>query len=129
MLSSRATMLTLIGLVPPLMIFWGFVLRSRRQAHVPVMIAAIVADIGVVIAVEFERHVLQRASAGGLYPLLRFHIFLAVLSFVMYAVAAFTGWRIWQGTGGRRLHRANGVILLGVRSMVSITSAMIAYCA
>jgi uncharacterized membrane protein YozB (DUF420 family) len=120
-------MLTFIGLIPPLMIFWGFVQRYRRQTHVPIMIAAILADIGVVIAVEVERHVLQRTSAGGLYPLLRFHIFLALLSFAMYFVAAYTGWRIWKGTGGRRLHRANGVILLGVRSMVSITSAMIAY--
>lgn len=127
MLSFRATMLTLIGMIPPVLIFWGFALRFQRKKHVPVMIAAIISDIAVVAAVEYYRRVVERAAAGGLYPLLRFHIFLAVLSFVMYSVAVVTGWRIWKGTGGRRLHRANGVILLGVRSMVSITSAMIAF--
>lgn len=127
MVCCRATMLTLIGLIPPVLIVWGFVMRYQRKKHVPVMIAAIVSDLAVVVAVEYYRRVIERASAGGLYPLLRFHIFLAVLSFVMYGIAVVTGWRIWKGTGGRRLHRANGVILLGVRSMVSITSAMIAF--
>jgi hypothetical protein len=122
-----ATMLTIVGCLPPVLIFYGFVLRYLRARHVPIMISAILADFVVVGLVEHQRRVVERASAGGLDPLLRFHIFLAVTSFVMYAVAAYTGWRIWRGTGGRRVHRANGVILLGVRSLVSITSMMVAF--
>lgn len=120
-------MLTAVGCIPPLLIFYGFWLRFQRSPHVKVMIAAIVSDIAVVGLVEYQRHVVERANAGGLDPLLRFHIFLAVLSFMMYGVATVTGWRIWRGTGGRRMHRANGVLLLGVRSLVSITSAIVAF--
>lgn len=120
-------MLTAVGCIPPLLILYGFYLRYRRVPHVKVMIGAILADFMVVGFVEYRRHVVERAGAGGLDPLLRFHIFLAVLSFVMYGIATVTGWRIWRGTGGRRFHRANGVLLLGVRSLVSITSAIVAF--
>jgi hypothetical protein len=119
--------LTIVGCIPPILIFWGFVLRYQRRKHVPMMIAAILADFCVVGLVEFERHVVERASHGGLDPLLRFHIFLAISSFVMYGFATWTGYKIWQGTGGRRFHRANGVLLLGVRSLVSLTSAIVAF--
>lgn len=120
-------MLMIVGFVPVVLIIYGFWLRYNEQRHVPVMIAAILSDIVVVALVEYQRRVVERASHGGLDPLLRFHIFLALLSFSMYAVAAVTGWRIWKGSKSRRLHRANGVILLGVRSLVSITSVMVGF--
>lgn len=120
-------MLFALGLIPPLMMFYGFWLRYRTQPHVRVMIGAIVADLLVIGTIEAQRRVVERASHGGLDPLLRFHIMLAVTSCLMYVVATWTGWKIWKGTGGRRVHRANGVLLLGVRSLVSITSAMVAF--
>lgn len=120
-------MLIAVGCIPPLLILYGFWLRFQRAPHVKIMVGAILADCLVVGLVEAQRHVVGRAAAGGLDALLRFHIFLAITSFVMYGVATVTGWRIWKGTGGRRLHRANGVLLLGVRSLVSITSAMVAF--
>ena len=120
-------MLIVVGCLPPLLIYYGFWLRYRQKYHVPVMIAAILADFVVVGLVEHARNVVHKATHDGLDPLLRFHIFLAVSSFAMYAVASLTGWRIWRGTCGRRLHRANGVVLLGVRSLVTITSMMLPF--
>ena len=119
-------MLTAVGTIPVLLMLYGFWLRYRQRYHVPVMIAAILADFGVVWLVEHQRRVVERASAGGLDPLLRFHILCAVSSFAMYAIATWTGVQIWRGRKSRRVHRANGVIVLGVRSLVSITSAIIA---
>lgn len=120
-------MLFALGCIPPLIIFYGFWLRYKAQPHVRVMITAIVVDLLVIGFIEFRRRVVERASHGGLDPLLKFHISLAMLSIVMYVIATWTGWKIWKGTGGRRVHRANGVLLLGVRSLVSITSAMVAF--
>lgn len=124
---SERPMLFALGCIPPLIIFYGFWLRYKAQPHVRVMITAIVVDLLVIGFIEFRRRVVERASHGGLDPLLKFHISLAMLSIVMYVIATWTGWKIWKGTGGRRVHRANGVLLLGVRSLVSITSAMVAF--
>lgn len=121
-------MLTAVGCIPPLIIFYGFWLRYRRLPHVRVMICAILADFVAVGIIEARRHVVEVATTRHeLDPLLRFHIMLAITSFVMYGIAAWTGWKIWANKGGRRVHRANGVILLGVRSLVSITSAIVAF--
>ena len=119
-------MLTAVGFIPPLLMLYGFWLRYQKKFHVPVMIAAIIADFGVVALVEHQKKVVERASGGGLDPLLKFHILMAITSFTLYAVLAWTGVLMWKGKSGRRVHRTNGVIVLCTRSLVSLTSAIIA---
>lgn len=120
-------MLFAVGCIPAVLIIYGFWLRYQRKPHVGIMISAILADLVAIGLVQGNRHVVQRASAGGLDPLLKVHILLATSSIVMYGIATWTGWKIWKGSKSRRVHRANGVLLLGVRSLVSITSAIVAF--
>ncbi|MCP4246476.1 MAG: hypothetical protein GY778_05455 [bacterium] len=80
MASAAACVLLIVGVLS----------RHRRNIHIPLMIAAIVIDLAIVLVIEFGRGALQQAQAR-MGPLMITHIALSVAVLVGYGIQVFTG--------------------------------------
>lgn len=84
----------------------GFANRGRRRVHIPMMIAAFTADMGLVLYLEFTRDAIGTAlhTHSGL---MRFHVGLSVVVVLLYLGQIYSGIRkarnrrgFWHGKGG-----------------------------
>jgi len=103
----------------------GLHYRHRRRVHIPIMLGCFAVDLANVVYIEVRRGAggkggttLGTAGEWGL----QFHIAVSVLTLLGYAVALYTGIRLWRAHGGRRLHRANAAAFLMARVLNYVTS-------
>jgi hypothetical protein len=104
----------------------GACLHKKRHIHVPLMVTGILADLTVVIILEFNRGAIAKAierSSTQSEILFKIHLATAIITLVGYGIALYTGRRLYTGHESiRPFHRFNAKVVLLTRTIVSITS-------
>ncbi|MBI3096654.1 MAG: hypothetical protein HYY93_00180 [Planctomycetes bacterium] len=102
----------------------GYALRRRRRIHIPLMLAAGLTDLAVVIILTIQRDpfgTLARSSPGILWV----HVSLALLSLVLLGRQAWTGRRLVGDPAARASHGRLAVTFLACRTLTFITALMV----
>ena len=110
-----------LSLVPMTLIAIGFVLRRQRRAHVPLMLVAILLDVGLIIKLETSRQVVDKAMHA-VSPLLKFHIAVAVSTVLAYCVMLVTVSMLLWGARTRKPDKLLGLYVMVARLIVSVTA-------
>ena len=101
----------------------GIVFRHQKKKHMTIMWTCLVADIALLLAIEFSRNAI--AQVGESSGILRFHVWVSAIMIVNYLVAVFTGLRLNKRGVGRGLHKTNAIIFVICRTLNYVTSFMI----
>lgn len=101
----------------------GFVNRRRPRIHVPLMLAAFVVDLAMVVYIEVTRDALASAKAK-MGVLMVVHILISVGVLVLYVVQVVSGLANLRGRRSRR-HGPAGTSLLVLRLGNLLTSFMV----
>ena len=91
---------------------YGFILRKNRKLHVPLMLFAIVADVSLVLLLEFQRQAINTAISFKLGPLQQAHIGFSTLAVVTYFPILYLGIRANWFTATpsqRNMHKKLGI--------------------
>jgi len=104
-----------------LLLYVGFLSRRNRMRHVTFQMTSLACDIAIVIILESNRSVVQKAI-GSTDRLLLTHIALAVTALLQHLLNLITGILIWRTGTGRKIHKLNGLILIVVRTLVTVTA-------
>ena len=75
----------------------GLVWRKNRRAHVPLMLAGIIADVSLVLYLQFAREAVQTALEFKLSFLEQSHIVVSTLALVLYLPVTVLGFRLLLG--------------------------------
>ena len=103
----------------------GLCWRRHRRVHVPLMVAAALADAGLVAYIEGTRHVVH-AVLSHPRPLVVFHAGVSVAVLCGYVVVGGLGRALWNGREAvRGAHRRIGMTLILLRTVNYITSFLI----
>jgi len=116
--------LKLLSALVCLILVIGVLNRRRKRIHIPLMLAAMAIDVGMVLYLEIRRGVVESIPRRPLTPLLLIHITISVLVLILYGVQVVTGFR---NAKGRRSawHPRTAALLLPLRFTNLITSFMI----
>ncbi len=114
----------IISLAAVLLILLAYRVKSYKSWHVSLMATAFCIDLGLVLFLEYNRHVIPKAALARepLHPLLSFHIAVAVLTLLLYV--AQMGLGIFQGMRPYllRVHRKSGMVFMSCRVATLVTS-------
>jgi uncharacterized membrane protein YozB (DUF420 family) len=102
----------------------GVLKRRQPRVHIPLMVAALLIDLTMVVYLEVRRGVVESIPGREMTPLLAFHIFLSTVVLVLYGVQVFTGLKNARGLR-RPWHRKAAVAFLVTRFGNLVTSFMI----
>lgn len=102
----------------------GFFNRRRKRIHIPLMVSALIIDLGMVVYLEVTRAVIESVPGRGVTPLLWFHIALSLFVLLLYGMQVWTGIRKARGITSER-HRPMGYTLLVTRYGNLITSILV----
>lgn len=106
-----------------LLLAYGLAQRHRREIHVPVMMAAFIADVLLVLWIELDRHAVEKAATSLDNNLLMFHVAVSLLTLVGYIVLAVTGRKLMAGNElVRQVHQKAFVLFIICRLSNYITS-------
>ena len=86
----------------------GWTQRRRRQRHVPLVVAGIALDLGLVLALEFGRDVIGLTFTKEYSWMQWTHIGVSVVAVLLYVPVIVLGVRLLRGTvraRGRAAHR------------------------
>lgn len=98
----------------------GVALRQDRHVHVPLMVAAITTDLGLVLALELQRDAVATALQFNLGLLPQLHIGCSLLATLLYIPTVVLGAGRWFGYGGgqwRRAHMSVGIAAFVARTL------------
>ena len=98
----------------------GLMNLRNRDVHVRYMNAAIVLDLALVLALEFQRDAIQTALSFSLSPLQQAHIAMSAVATTLYIPILILGWRLYLGklsSSGRSWHRRLGMMGYVFRSL------------
>ena len=107
-----------------LLIVIGFVNRSRKKVHIPMMVSALAIDVGIVLYLELTRQVVESVATRDMSPLLIFHIFLSVAVLILYGVQVYTGIKNAKGQRSS-VHPKTAIVFLVARFGNLITSYLV----
>lgn len=103
----------------------GLALRRDRHKHPPLMAAAFVIDLGLVLYLELTRGAIDRA-AGLASPVLSVHVGFAVTTLVLNIALVASGVALWRGAGGwRGWHRRLAGVFVVTRLATFLTAFFI----
>ena len=122
---SHAVSTFILGLV-----FYGLWKRKDVAIHVPVMLAAFVLDVVLVLYIELTRGAINTFAESVQAPigreLLLFHITVSLITIVLYGVLTALGFKIMKGERALlKLHRNLAGVFLICRLTNYVTSFMI----
>jgi uncharacterized membrane protein YozB (DUF420 family) len=106
------------------LLLYGFSQRRHPRIHIPVMLAAFIADMSLVAVIELSRHAIEQAIHPAPSMVLRIHIGLSVVTVLLYLIQIGTGWLRWK-RGGMKFHAYTGWTLLVFRLGNLVTSFLI----
>jgi len=98
----------------------GFILRKKREFHVPLMLAAIAVDLSVVAILEVERDAVKTAMSFSLGLVPQLHIAASATAVALYFPLLALGFLLLRGSPSarlRRAHRALGLSAFAFRSL------------
>ncbi len=101
----------------------GYIYRRRPRVHVPLMLAAFVVDLAMVVYIEVARDAIASAKAK-MGMLMIVHILISVGVLVLYVVQVVSGLANLRGRRSRR-HGPAGTSLLVLRLGNLLTSFMV----
>lgn len=105
-----------------LLISIGLYFRKVNRIHIPVMIAAFLIDLGMVLYLELNRAAVEQVI-GGVEGLLLFHVIVSTLVVVLYVALFVTGFRLFKKvTLSPKLHRTLAMAFVLGRLINYITS-------
>lgn len=99
---------------------FGFLLRENRRVHVPLMLSAILADVSLVLLLQFQRHAIQTAASFKLGVWQQAHIGFSTLALVLYFPILYLGVRAyWFNTTAsqRSVHKRLGYLAFVFRTL------------
>lgn len=118
-------MLHLLSTVVVLLVIAGILLRRNPAAHVRVMTAAFLVDLGIVLYIESTRHAIDRVT-GPAGPLIWFHAGISTLVLLAYIGQITMGRRMLAGRpSSRQAHIALGVAFCLLRGTNYVTAFMV----
>lgn len=118
-------MLHIISTIIVVALVVGLSLRRRRNIHPKIMFSAFVADLLLVLYIEFTRGAVERVVSG-VDLLLWFHVSVSVATLVFYVVLIILGRQLLNGREEKRaLHRKLAIIFCVLRSVNYVTSFMV----
>ncbi len=105
----------------------GLAYRKQAKKHMKIMIGCLVADVGIVLAIELNNHAINQATKPDAGPLLTFHVWVSLIMVIGYFVALFTGLKLNKGGSDkvRKIHKINAGIFVLCRVLNYITSFMV----
>lgn len=111
-----------ISLAVIVIIAVGLALRRRAKAHMALMTLAFLADLGLLLYVEFSRQAIEKAL-GGIDALLGFHIAVSTGVLVLYVLQLRLGLALYRGRPAvRERHRQLGIAFVVLRLLNLVTS-------
>lgn len=113
-----------LSLLVCIMLVVGVIWRRKRNVHIPLMLGAIVIDLGMVLYIEFSRGAVEQAQSK-MGTLMKVHIAISIGVLVLYGIHVCTG--ILMARGGK-VGGIHGKIMLptvGLRILNLITSVMV----
>lgn len=75
----------------------GVLCRRRRSLHIPLMLSAILIDLGMVAYIEFTRDAVASAKSK-MGPLMIVHLAFSISVLVFYAMQVYLGIKRWRGS-------------------------------
>lgn len=112
-----------VSLLVCILLIVGVRYRTRRRVHIPLMLSAILIDVGMVLYIELSRGAIKSAQAK-MGPLMMVHIAISVSVLVLYAIQVYSGIRKFRG-GTSALHRRVMWPTLVLRIGNFVTSIMV----
>jgi len=109
-----------IASVAWLLLALGYTQRRNRKRHVPLVLAAIGMDIGLVLYLQFTRSAVQKALEFSLKILQQIHIGFSTLALLLYFPILFLGFKLLRGDRDpktRLLHIRIATIALIARTL------------
>lgn len=107
----------------------GVLVNRITLLHVPLMLTAFAADLGLVLWLEFGRSPLGEGAVekafAGVSGLRYFHITMAVIAVVMYFLLIPSGWKLLNNRSDaarRARHKRLAMVFGASRGLVLITS-------
>ncbi len=111
----------------------GLYFRKRISLHIPLMLAAFVIDLSLVLVIEIQRMAVEKVAshvAAGTNYFLIFHAGISLLVLVMYGLLIWTGSKVYKGikagTGKPRdiyaLHKKFAAAFIVLRLINYVTS-------
>ena len=98
----------------------GYLMRSRRSVHIPLVCAGIALDVGLVLFLQFTRGAVQKALEFSLEILKQAHIGFSTSALLLYIPVVVLGIRILRGdssTETRQRHRSVARLCLFLRTL------------
>lgn len=96
----------------------GYLARRKRSRHVPLVVAGIGADLGLVLYLQITREAVQTAVSFSLSPLEQIHILFSTLALVLYFPVLYLGIQLIRGQKtSRLLHKRFAVTALIFRTL------------
>ena len=112
-----------LSLIVCILLVVGVMNRRRKRIHIPIMLSAIVIDLGMVLYIELTRGAVKQAAAK-MGPLMIVHIIISCGVLVLYGMQVWTGIRKARGaTSG--VHRRVMIPLISLRILNFLTSIMV----
>lgn len=112
-----------LSLIVCILLVVGAMNRRRKRIHIPIMLSAIVIDLGMVLYIELTRGAVKQASAK-MGPLMIVHIVISCGVLVLYGMQIWTGIRKALGVS-TGLHRRVMIPLISLRILNFLTSVMV----
>jgi len=113
-----------LSLLVCLLLVFGVTQRRRRQVHIPVMLSAIIIDLGIVAYIELTAGAVESAERK-MGALMIIHIAISVGVLVLYGIHLVTGIRMAMGAKLSRLHGRIMLPTVGLRLLNFVTSIMV----
>lgn len=87
------TIFMLISSISYLALSIGYLYRTNIKLHIPMMNLGIIADLSVVLILQFSRDAIQTAASFTLTPLQQLHILVSLIAVLLYFPIFILGWR------------------------------------
>ena len=108
-----------------LILIAGILLRRQRRIHIIVMVSAFSLDLLTVLAIEWNRGAIKKATSAP-SALLLFHVMVSVFALLFYGVMFVLGERVRNGAEQLRpWHRRIAWLFASCRTANYVTSWMI----
>lgn len=93
--------------------------RGARHAHRAFMLSAVVIDLALVLALEWQRGATATAFAFTLSPWQTAHVAASTMAVILYVPLLWAGLRLWrmEHPSRRRLHRNLGITAFLLRTL------------
>lgn len=115
-------MFKILNTIVVLLIIAGLIARKQTRAHISLMLAAFTLDMGLLLAIEFQRDAINTALHTHLKPLLFFHIGVSVLMIVFYIIMIRSGIATLKDRKHKNRHKKLAKVFLILKALNYLTS-------